>query len=175
MPDGADHPFAQKMIRHFNNLQTPLRSIHHYPQLADQEGRFLGARWSSVSVKSLWNLWSDDLFVSPDQRLVLNDIEPFDEWEEFVLFASHYFLLLAANRSPSTGSGPSYLRRPWDPNHVTWPSLSVEFPLTLRCHASPSSHRRRFGALTPLAENVFGHHGGQLSFPSHFCLIRAVS
>lgn len=154
------------MIRHFDNLQTPLRSLHHYPQLADQEGRFLGARWSSVSAKSLWNLWSDDLFVTPDQRLVLNDIEPFDEWEEFVLFASHYFLLLAANTSLPTDSGPSYSMRQWNPNHATCASLSVESPLNLHCEPFPSSHRRRFGALTPLAENTFGYHGGQFPFPS---------
>lgn len=148
------------MIRHFNNLQTPLRSVHQYPQLADQEQRFLRAGWSSVSVRSLWNLWSDDLFVSPDRRLVLNDVEPFDEWEEFVLFASHYFLLLAANTSSSTGVDRSYLGHLWDPNHVTFASLPVEVPLTLQCEAFPCSHRRRSGALTPLSQNTFGHHGG---------------
>lgn len=160
LPDGAEHPFAQKMIRHFNNIQTPLRSIHRYPQLADQERRFLKARWSSVSVRSLWDLWSDDLFVSPDRRLALNHVEPFDEWEEFVLFASHYFLLLAANTSSLAGSGPSYLGHIWDPNRVTCASLPVEVPLTLHCEAFLSSHRRRFGALTPLSQNTFGHHGG---------------
>lgn len=98
--------------------------------------------------------------MSPDRRLVLNDVEPFDEWEEFVLFASHYFLLLAANTSPSTGSGPSYLGHLRDPSHVTCASLPVEVPLTLHCEAFPSSHRRRFGALAPLSQNTFGHHGG---------------
>ena len=160
LPDGAEHPFAQKMIRHFNNLRTPLRSIHQYPQLSDQAGRFLGAGWSSVSVRSLWDSWSDDNYVSPDRRLALNGVEPFDEWEEFVLFASHYFLLLAANTPSSTGSGPSYLGHLWDPNHDKLASLSVEVPLTLHWEASPNSHRRRFGALTPLSESSAGHHGG---------------
>lgn len=160
MPDGADHPFAQKMNRHFENLQTPLKSIHQYPQLPDQEQRFLRAGWSSVSVRSLWDIWSDDLFVSRDQRLVLNDVEPFDEWEEFVLFGSHYFLLLAANMSSSTDSGPLYPEHLWDRNHVKFASLSVELPLKLNCEAFPSSQRRRFGALAPLTRNTFGHHGG---------------
>ena len=160
LPGGAEHPFAQKMIRHFSNLQTPLRSIHQYPQLADQERRFLGARWSLVRVRSLWDLWSDDLFVPPDRRLALNDVEPFDEWEEFVLFASHYFLLVAANTSSSIGLSPSYLGHLWDPNHLTSANLSAEVPLTPQCEAFPSSHRRRFGALTPLSQNTFGHHGG---------------
>lgn len=160
LPDGAEHPFAQKMVRHFHNLQTPLRSIHQYPRLADQERRFLEARWSSVSVRSLWDSWNDDFFISSDRRLALNDIEPFDEWEEFVLFASHYFLLLATNTSSWPDSNPSYLGHPRDLNHLTFANLSAKVPLTLYCEAFPSSHRRRFGALTPLSQNTFGHHGG---------------
>lgn len=160
MPDGADHPFAQKMIRHFSNLQTPLRSIHQYPRLADQEGRFLGARWSSVSARSLWDLWSDDLFVSPDSRLALNEVEPFDEWEELVLFASHYFLLLAKNASSSTGSSPSFLGHLQDPSAPISASPSAGVPLDLNREAFPSSHRSRFGALASLSQNALGHHGG---------------
>ena len=148
------------MIRHFDNLRTPLRSICQYPQLPDQAGRFLGARWSSVSVRSLWDLWSDDSYVPSDRRLALNDVEPFDEWEEFVLFASHYFLLLAANTSSSTNSGTSYPGHLWDSNDVTFASPSLEIPPTLHCEAFPTSHRRRFGALAPLSENSLGHHGG---------------
>lgn len=33
--------------------------------------------------------------------MALDDVEPFDEWEEFVLFASHYFLLVAKHHSDS--------------------------------------------------------------------------
>ena len=160
MPDGADHPFAQKMIRHFNNLQTPLQSIHRYPRLADQEGRFLGARWSSVSARSLWDLWSDDSFVSPETRLDLNEVEPFDEWEEFILFASHYFLLLAENTSSSTGSSPSFLSRLRNPSSPTFATPSAEVPLRPGCQAFPSSHRKRFGALALLSQSTFGQHGG---------------
>ena len=157
MPDGADHPFAQKMIRHFNNLQTPLQSVHRYPQLADQERRFLGARWSSVSARSLWDLWSDNSFVSPETRLDLNEVEPFDEWEEFVLFASHYFLLLAENTSSSTGFSSLLLSHLRESGFFT---IGAEAPLRPTCQASPNSHRRRFGALASLSQNTFGHHGG---------------
>ncbi len=145
------------MIRHFNNLQTPLRSIHQYPDLADQERRFREARWSSANARSLWDLWSDDLFVSSDQRLALNEMEPFDEWEEFVLFASHYFLLLAANLSSSAGSSPA-LRGHLD--HPTFATLPAEVSLIFNCEAFPNTHRTRFGALIALSENTFGHHGG---------------
>lgn len=91
--------------------------------------------------------------------MTLNSVEPFDEWEEFVLFASHYFLLLAANSS-TTGLEISYLGHLSDPNHVTCESPPVEVPSTLRCEVFPNSHKRRFGALTPLSQSTFGHHGG---------------
>ena len=96
----------------------------------------------------------------PGERIILNDVEPFDEWEEFVLFASHYFLLLAANTSSSTSSGPSYQGHLWDPKHGILANLPMEKPLALHCKAFPSSYRRRFGALAPLSQNAFGHHGG---------------
>lgn len=50
-------------------------------------------------------MWNDPAIVSVDQRLALNNMEPFDEWEEFVLFGSHYFLLIA-NRSSLMQDGP---------------------------------------------------------------------
>ena len=96
----------------------------------------------------------------PDRRLALNDVEPFDEWEEFVLFASHYFVLLAANTSSSTEPTPLYLGYPLVPNLSTFTNRSAEVPLALHCEAFPSSHRRRFGALTPISPHAFGYHGG---------------
>ena len=108
----------------------------------------------------MWDLWSDDLFMPPDRRLALNDVEPFDEWEEFVLFASHYFVLLAANRSSSTEPTPLYLGHSLVPHLSTFTNWSAEVPLALHCEAFPTSYMRRFGALTPFSPHVFGYHGG---------------
>lgn len=52
---------------------------------------------------NLWELWSDPAFLAPSQRLRLDRIEPFDEWEEFALFAAHYFLLTARTRPEPRG------------------------------------------------------------------------
>ena len=93
--DTADHPFAVTMLKHFEKLQTPLRSILKYPSLHSQLQRFYGAGFEVVEAKNLWEFWSDPKFLSLSQRLALDAIEPFDEWEEFALFASHYFLLTA--------------------------------------------------------------------------------
>ncbi|KAI9724027.1 MAG: hypothetical protein M1812_000745 [Candelaria pacifica] len=95
LPAGSGHPFAKTMIRHFDKLQTPLKSIHKYKSATDQQARFRKAGWSVPFVKSLWELWSSPSFLTPDDRSALDSIEPFDEWEEFALFASHYFLLVA--------------------------------------------------------------------------------
>lgn len=87
------------MVQHFNNLQTPLKNIRSYPQLSHQSRRFSRAGWHSLDLKSLWHVFCDPNFVSREQRIALDDVEPFDEWEEFALFASHYFLLVAKHKS----------------------------------------------------------------------------
>ena len=95
LPEGADHPFAETMLKHFEKLNTPLRSVHEYPDLHSQTQRFFALGYEKVNARNLWWLWSDPLFLSPSQRLALDKIEPFDEWEEFALFASHYILVTA--------------------------------------------------------------------------------
>ena len=95
LPEGADHPFAETMLKHFDKLKTPLRSIHEYPDLHSLTQRFFALGYGKVNARNLWWLWSDPLFLSPSQRMALDKVEPFDEWEEFALFASHYVLLTA--------------------------------------------------------------------------------
>ena len=144
-------------MQHFNNLQTPLKSVQTYPQLADQERRFLRFGWPIVSARCLWDVWNDDTLVSSDQRRSLQKYEPFDEFEEFVLFASHYFLLIADKGF----SGPS-------PMNITSPKCSpvaadyelANRVLTARSEPIPKSSVRRFGALVTISPDDLGHHGG---------------
>ncbi len=167
MPDGADHPFAQKMIQHFENLQTPLRSIHKYPALADQERRFVQKGWPSATARSLWDLWSDDMFLNSEQRRGLNEIEPFDEWEEFALFASHYFLLVAAKDFEGPiGISRRYMSKAKPLADECSPNIAEQFGggtmlLNLGLEALPKGEgRRRFGAAYQISPEVIGHHGG---------------
>ena len=83
------------MLRHFEKLSTPLRSVHRYPLIKDQQRRFHNAGWPLAIAHDLWKLWNMPGFLTTSQRTSLDTIEPFDEWEEFILFASHYFLLFA--------------------------------------------------------------------------------
>lgn len=154
------------MIQHFDNLHTPLRSIHRYPQLPDQENRFLQAGWRSAHAMSLWELWNDPSFLSTERRLGLNDIEPFDEWEDFVLFASHYFLLEASNGVPTqrtTSNGNTADHIPIIINDTQFSSMQRKSPMTSIPFATPGSPRnvhRRFGAALSLSPEVIGHYAG---------------
>lgn len=162
LPDGADHPFAQKMLQHFESLHTPLHSVRKYPKLIDQEERFLRAGWEYAKANSLWNIFCDITVVSNEQKLWLNTVEPFDEYEEFALFASHYFFLEAAKSSQSTGSIPARFQHlPFRQKDQTSDPMDIISHLKLHFEASPGlSGRRRFGAIFPLHDKLIGHHGG---------------
>ncbi|KAK5107584.1 hypothetical protein LTR62_000978 [Meristemomyces frigidus] len=107
LPDGADHPFAQTMLAHFQKLKTPLNGIG---TMAEMKQRFADAGWpdAGTDIRSLWELWSDPTFLTAEQRRGLDKIEPFDEWEEFALFASHYFLLVAERKADQDWSHRPY-------------------------------------------------------------------
>ena len=94
LPDGIDHPFAQTMLAHFEKMRAPLRAIGTMDQMKQ---RFISAGFPErgTDIRTLWELWSDPVFLSAEQRRALDYVEPFDEWEDFALFASHYFLLVA--------------------------------------------------------------------------------
>ncbi|KAK5100924.1 tRNA methyltransferase ppm2 [Lithohypha guttulata] len=97
-PDQMDNPFTMTMMKHFAKLGTPLRSVMEYPGQHAQNQRFRAAGFTNIDYQNLWELWADARFLSPSQRVALDHVEPFDEWEEFALFASHYCLVVAHNR-----------------------------------------------------------------------------
>ena len=150
------------MLAHFKKLQASIHAIERYLTLEQHESRFLGSGWKRIEIaRNLWELWSDDKFTPPSLRRKLDTIEPFDEWEEFALFGSHYFLLLASNielnRSTETPgmSATTTLDNP-ETSDVEQISLlhheeSAVGPLT----------PRRFTAAFRLDEGNYAVHGGQ--------------
>lgn len=88
------------MLSHFEKLNTPLKSVFTYPTLEAQCRRFSSLGWAHADVKNLWQIWSDDEWLSPEVRRKLDRIEPFDEWEEFALFANHYCVVTAKTDAP---------------------------------------------------------------------------
>ncbi|KAI8304207.1 tRNA wybutosine-synthesizing protein 4 [Colletotrichum sp. SAR11_59] len=144
LPDGPDHPFAHTMLKHFNKLNTPIKSVHRYPSVASQEARFGTLGWSAAESWTLWEAWADDLFMTSEERRALDVVEPFDEWEEFALFASHYVVILASTFGPDHGRHISQ-----KPGDSTIPSYQTHMKLS-----KYEAHRghRRFGAAM-LVEN----------------------
>lgn len=106
-PDDRDHPFAKTMLSHFEKLNTPLKSIDKYPNLQNQIQRFSNRGWQGVRGWTLWDAWADPYFLTPSARRALDHMEPFDEWEEFALFASHYCVVHASNLPPRGSVGLS--------------------------------------------------------------------
>ena len=107
------------------------------------------------------------MFLSSEQRLALNEVEPFDEWEEFALFASHYFLLVAV-KSPegSLDSSREYISQAKLVLNQTSANLAEQFPsrpihLDLDLEFLPRGQgQRRFGSTYQLSSGLIGHYGG---------------
>lgn len=150
------------MLRHFNKLQTPIHAVKDNPSLNQQKSRFTDAGWPSLEIaRNLWDLWSDENFTAPKLRERLDKVEPFDEWEEFALFAGHYFLIVASKSytmqsQEVTDALPEIQGQ--DTNEI--PSRT----LVLTSH-NPSPEAplvpRRFGVACALEHHTIAIHGGQ--------------
>ncbi|KAF7591242.1 tRNA methyltransferase ppm2 [Aspergillus hancockii] len=169
-PDGPDHPFASTMMKHFKKLGAPLYSIHEYPSLKEQELRFKNAGWNRAHARSLWDLWSDDDFVDSSLRVSLDAIEPFDEWEEFALFASHYFLLHA-----STNPQPPDIASGRTSDSDSQMDKSGQFRLLAKYPSNDG--QRRFGAVIPDSDKAslpvprFRHSAVRVTLSSEYVLV----
>jgi tRNA wybutosine-synthesizing protein 4 len=162
LPDGPENPFADTMLRHFDKLSTPLRCVHKYPLIKDQQQRFRDAGWPLAIAHDLWKLWRIPEFLTANQRAALNTIEPFDEWEEFALFASHYFLLFAGKSVPLGKDGVYGALLQEDPSTdkiVDNPGAAITTQVTFY---GPTRHQgcRRFAAAAPLEGLAVSYHGG---------------
>ncbi|TDZ32371.1 tRNA wybutosine-synthesizing protein 4 [Colletotrichum trifolii] len=140
LPDGPGHPFAQTMLRHFNKLNTPLKSVHRYPTVASQRVRFESLGWAHADSWTLWETWGNDYFMTAAERQALDVIEPFDEWEEFALFASHYVVVLA-----STSAGSAKLHIPQDLGEIK--IATIQAPVAMATYDSSRCYRRFGGAM----------------------------
>ncbi len=138
-------------MAHFAKLRTPLGALHKYPTTIAQEKRFEGLGWAKACARNLWRLWNDPNFLTSQERMALDILEPFDEWEEFALFGCHYFLLVAATTVNTLGAefveGDAILSDNESLNQDIVQSVEIE----LKYVASPKAQGcRRFGAVLPL-------------------------
>jgi tRNA wybutosine-synthesizing protein 4 len=137
------------MLRHFDKLKAPPRSVFVYPTLQAQTDRFTGFGWSQVSAETLWEAWSSDKYLSSEERRRLNDIEPFDEWEELAIFGAHYCVVIAS-------AGPGVLREDAAKHGRPLSEVAGLSCLTVDAEFSEYGSRgqRRFGAPIALHDTV---------------------
>ena len=103
-------------------------------------------------------MWCDDDFFDSNERRALDTIEPFDEWEEFMLFATHYFLLTARVRfSESEEQRPKSAGRVEKFLDSSMPSRKL---ITTYIPNSHDQGLRRHGAGTLLSPTEVLHQGG---------------
>lgn len=94
MPAGENHFFAQKMLYHFDHLRSPLQCVQTYSTKDKQRKRF-EQYFPNVSTVDMFESWQQ--LVSPEKKELIETVEHFDEWEEFVVFCQHYVVIHATN------------------------------------------------------------------------------
>lgn len=85
--------FACTMLQHFKKLQAPIYAIHQYPSLNSQRQRLIDLGWNSACILDMNQFWLHCL--DEKERLRIQSIEIFDEYEEWFMKCQHYFVSLA--------------------------------------------------------------------------------
>lgn len=96
MPSGDRHFFAKKMLYHFNHLTSPLQCVETYSTKEKQKQRF-EKYFPHVEIVDLFESWKQ--LVSDEKKALVDSVEEFDEWEEFIIFCQHYVVIHATNSS----------------------------------------------------------------------------
>ncbi|XP_066132972.1 tRNA wybutosine-synthesizing protein 4 [Saccopteryx bilineata] len=86
--------FGQFMQQHFRQLNSPLHGLDRFPDLESQERRFLQAGWTACSAIDMNEFYR--CFLPAEERRRVENLEPFDEFEEWHLKCAHYFILAAS-------------------------------------------------------------------------------
>uniref|UniRef100_A0A8C2VL19 tRNA wybutosine-synthesizing protein 4 n=1 Tax=Chinchilla lanigera TaxID=34839 RepID=A0A8C2VL19_CHILA len=86
--------FGQVMLQHFQQLNSPLHGLDLFPDVEAQRRRFLQAGWPACSAMDMNEFYR--CFLPAEERLRVERLEPFDEFEEWHLKCAHYFILTAS-------------------------------------------------------------------------------
>ncbi|KAI1241390.1 hypothetical protein IHE44_0004861 [Lamprotornis superbus] len=152
-----EDPFGHVMQQHFRQLNTALHSLAQYPDCEAQQRRFLGKGWTECSVMDMNEFFT--CCIPEDEQQRMQTLEPFDEYEEWHLKCSHYFVLAA-----SKGMEPSWtplLPSVTVPRHAgpVWMAGSVPAAVCARLSGIPGL--RRYGHHSVLIKpNVILTTGG---------------
>ncbi|SCU82728.1 LAMI_0C00650g1_1 [Lachancea mirantina] len=138
LPAGPHEAFSRQMLRHFIKNDSPLQTVTTYPTLAAQKERFETLGFPTVNHGSMFDLWNT---VDENVRRQIEDVEVFDELEEFLLFCHHYMICHGTNSAINIF--PKLLK-------PSFGVFSEVLKLRMNFLSSPSSAegfwRRKFGA-----------------------------
>ncbi|NXN95323.1 TYW4 protein, partial [Rhinopomastus cyanomelas] len=150
-------PFGQVMQQHFSQLNSPLRSLAGYPDCEAQQRRFLERGWTECSVMDM-NEFFTCCTPEEEQRRV-QALEPFDEYEEWHLKCSHYFVLVASKGMEPAWTPLSPSTRA--PRHDGPLRVAGSIPAAALAGLSEAAGLRRYGHYSVLIKpNVILTTGG---------------
>ncbi|XP_039376282.1 tRNA wybutosine-synthesizing protein 4 isoform X4 [Mauremys reevesii] len=104
-----EDPFGRIMQQHFSRLNSVLHTLAQYPDCEAQRRRFLQRGWAKCSVIDMNEFYAG--FIPEDERRRVQALEPFDEYEEWHLKCSHYFIL-AASKGEELAWSPLFSKMP---------------------------------------------------------------
>ncbi|XP_065601815.1 tRNA wybutosine-synthesizing protein 4 [Cyrtonyx montezumae] len=166
-----EDPFGRVMQQHFSQLNSALRSLSQYPDCEAQRKRFSEKGWTECSVMDMNEFYT--CCIPEDEQRRVQALEPFDEYEEWHLKCSHYFVLTASKEME-----PSWT--PLLPNmtvpHHRGPLRLAGSISALACAVqSEVSGLRRYGHHSALIKpNVILTTGGFGEENGHHCRMRNV-
>ncbi|XP_026544170.1 tRNA wybutosine-synthesizing protein 4 isoform X2 [Notechis scutatus] len=157
-------PFGRIMQSHFSRLQSPLRSLISYPDCKAQQMRFLQRGWTECHIVDMNEFYRS--FVPGEEQNRIQALEPFDEFEEWHLKCSHYFIL-AASKGEASFAPPVFSRMEASPAHCA-PCFAGTVATSFCVAGGAVAGLKRYGhssvLLTPdiiLTTGGFGDHGGR--------------
>ncbi|KAK7882308.1 hypothetical protein WMY93_028482 [Mugilogobius chulae] len=139
-------PFGQIMQEHFRKLNSTLYALQKYPDVEAQRRRFLENAWEQCICFDMNSFYFG--LVPEAERLNIENLEPFDEYEEWHQKCSHYFILTASRGSLAASD---ILPQPVSPLTIATPSCS---PILLPVKTIPVSTEGLGMGSTSLCPNV---------------------
>ncbi|KAL5007139.1 hypothetical protein ScPMuIL_015945 [Solemya velum] len=92
--------FGVFMQNHFKNIGSPLKCLQTFPSIQSQRDRFTNLGWDKCDALDMNQYYYTMLSV--EERLRVNSLEPFDEFEGWHAKCSHYFVLCAYRGATQT-------------------------------------------------------------------------
>ncbi|XP_004861735.1 tRNA wybutosine-synthesizing protein 4 [Heterocephalus glaber] len=167
--------FGQVMLQHFQQLNSPLHGLDLFPDVEAQRRRFLQAGWTACRAMDMNEFYR--CFLPAEERQRMEYLEPFDEFEEWHLKCSHYFILTASRGDTLS---QTLMLSPSEAFPRVDPALpSGVFPAKVVTHGNQGSNLKRYGhasvLLSPgvvLSAGGFGEQEGRHCRVSKFHLSR---